>query len=417
MKTSIFTEYELSAVLENQSSKLRGDIESQSESYILNVNETEFIDYLVKEYSINPLVINADGVFISHDEKAVPIQSFGRGFYSGMKTTAKKVVVKYHLPFQGDANLLKCKPSSWIMWSTEVTVENNCICFEVPSLTDNPEEIKRTAQSTIDNILRQAESVTGEVAGFNSRLRNEAQQAFQSRKQRYLKNNDLVASLGVPVKKRNDYPKTFAIPSPQIPHSVKVGKPNVDAAGYKPEPTLDESTYTEILQVIHDVGRQFERMPSTYANKREEDLRDHFLLYLEPRFEGSATGETFNKSGKTDILLRHEGKNAFIAECKYWRGAKAYSEAITQLLSYLTWRDSKAALIVFVRNTDLSTVISQVEATTSTHPNFLGFVNEVDSTWFSYRFHVNGDPNREVKLAVLLFHFPPTTKGREGNNI
>jgi len=90
-------------------------------------------------------------------------------------------------------------------------------------------------------------------------------------------------------------------------------------------------------------------MPSTYSNKGEEDLRDHILLVLEPRFQGSATGETFNKTGKTDILLRFEGKNVFIAECKFWNGIKLFFETISQLLAYLTWRDSKAAVIIFVK--------------------------------------------------------------------
>lgn len=56
----------------------------------------------------------------------------------------------------------------------------------------------------------------------------------------------------------------------------------------------------------------FERLPSTYAGKDEETLRDHLILNLEPRFQIGTTGETFNKSGKTDILMRHEGKNIFV---------------------------------------------------------------------------------------------------------
>ena len=77
----------------------------------------------------------------------------------------------------------------------------------------------------------------------------------------------------------------------------------------------------------------------------QRTFRDHLLLYLEPRYEGSATGETFNSTGKTDILIRHENSNAFIAECKFWTGQKGYLETITQLLGYLTWRDSKAAVV------------------------------------------------------------------------
>lgn len=37
-----------------------------------------------------------------------------------------------------------------------------------------------------------------------------------------------------------------------------------------------------------------------------------------------AQGETFNKSGKTDILISEESRSAFIAECKIWRGQKKF---------------------------------------------------------------------------------------------
>jgi hypothetical protein len=46
------------------------------------------------------------------------------------------------------------------------------------------------------------------------------------------------------------------------------------------------------------------------GDKREEDLRQHFLAQLNGHFEGSATGETFNYEGKTDILIRERGRAA-----------------------------------------------------------------------------------------------------------
>ena len=82
---------------------------------------------------------------------------------------------------------------------------------------------------------------------------------------------------------------------------------------------MDEAIYREILQTIHETGKVFERLPRTYADKDEEALRDHLILELEPRFAYSTTGETFNKQGKTDILIRHEKSNLFVAECKLER--------------------------------------------------------------------------------------------------
>lgn len=215
-----------------------------------------------------------------------------------------------------------------------------------------------------------------------------------------------MASLGVPIKKRENLPQTFAVPTPATRKKISVAKPVVTEKGYRPEPTLEDSTYREILRYLHDWGKQLERMPSTYSGKSEEALRDLFLAHIEPYFEGTATGETFNKSGKTDILLRFEGKNVFVAECKRWRGQQSYLDAISQLLRYLTWRDSKAAVMMFIKNKDISSVLQTIEQATSQHPNYLGLVSKQDESWLNYRFHLNDDSNREVKLAVLLFHYP-----------
>ena len=121
---------------------------------------------------------------------------------------------------------------------------------------------------------------------------------------------------------------------------------------------------------------------------------------------GGASGEAFNKKGKTDIQIKYDSAIVFIAECKFWKGEKIFMRTIDQLLSYLTWRDTKASIIFFVRQKDFSAVLEKVRTTTNKHPNYLGFVNMGDETWFNYRFHINGDKNREVKLAIQLYHIP-----------
>ena len=58
-----------------------------------------------------------------------------------------------------------------------------------------------------------------------------------------------------------------------------------------------------------------ELSPHAFYNMGEEDLRSQFLVQLNGVFKGQASGETFNFQGKTDILIRVDGKNVFIAEC------------------------------------------------------------------------------------------------------
>src|SRR5262249_42656254 len=200
-----------------------------------------------------------------------------------------------------------------------------------------------------------------------------------------------------PVKTSADVPTTFAVPPPK--KKVLVSKPPASSAPFAPEPALDESVYHEILKIIHDTGVEIERHPSIYQGKDEEALRDNRLMVLSPHFS-SVTGETFNKAGKTDILIRHEGKNVFVAECGIWKGSKHFLGKIDQLLSYLTWRDSKTALVGFVRNKEFSMVLQNIKDTMPTHPCFVKDDGARSEAWFNYEFTLKDDPSRSVRLAV-----------------
>lgn len=51
-------------------------------------------------------------------------------------------------------------------------------------------------------------------------------------------------------------------------------------------------------------------------------------------------------------------------------------------------------------------VLETAKECISEHENYLGFVSEQDEGWYHYRFHINDDKNRDVKLSVMLFHLP-----------
>ncbi|MBN3737575.1 hypothetical protein BGV68_32240 [Burkholderia ubonensis] len=172
---------------------------------------------------------------------------------------------------------------------------------------------------------------------------------------------------------------------------------------------IHTTAYEKILECINIIGKMFERLPSTYADKEEEHLRDHILVTLGAAVLGSTTGETFNKRGKTDILVRSAagGNNEFVGECKFWRGESIYLATIDQLLDYLGWRDNKAAVILFVPNKGFSSVLKTIRDSTCNHPNFVRFVSEQDESWLNYEFKLRDDPDRVIKVAIMAYHMPP----------
>ena len=61
---------------------------------------------------------------------------------------------------------------------------------------------------------------------------------------------------------------------------------------------------------------------------------------------------------------------------------------------------------IFVRRKDFTQILEKNKKYIPQHPNYLSYVNQNDETWFNYKIHLEGDPEREVSLAVLLFHLP-----------
>lgn len=401
-----FSELDGFGVFDNRKDQALHSITSQTDDYILNVNKVEYVEHLVSEYSIQPLEIHDDQLSVSVEERMIPAEWHPNSYWVDSGKSYPKDVYTFHLPFTGDSQLLKVRASTYSMSAPRIMVVGQEIRFEIINFNQQADAIRREADNVVTQLRSQNQRLTNDLTKFNGSLEAQLNQAFDARKTQLLKKHDVTSALGIPVRKATGTPSTFSVPAKRTPAIPSKPKPEVIAKGYKPEPTLDDIIYRQILKIIHDVGKQFERLPSTYADKEEEHLRDHMLLILEPNFEGSATGETFNKKGKTDILLRHENSNVFVAELKYWHGKKSYLETITQLLSYLTWRDSKAAVVMFVPNKEFSTVLDTIGEATSEHPNHLGFVQEVEEGWYQYRFHINDDPNREVHVAVQAFHLP-----------
>jgi hypothetical protein len=129
------------------------------------------------------------------------------------------------------------------------------------------------------------------------------------------------------------------------------------------------------------------------------------LAHLNGHYSGGASGETFRRAGKTDIRIEDNKRAAFIAECKVWRGQKELAEGINQLLGYLTWRDCKAAIILFNKNiAGFTELLSKVPETCKSHPKFRKDLGVQSSGEWRYVFTSKEDDLREVTVHVFLLN-------------
>ena len=154
--------------------------------------------------------------------------------------------------------------------------------------------------------------------------------------------------------------------------------------------------------------------PTLLDSLGEENLRDLLLAALNGTYQGSANGEAFRKAGKTDISIERENRAAFIAECKMWNGAGQIPDALDQLDNYLTWRDCKTALIIFVKNKDFFAVLDKAKQALTSH-NSIRQVAEKDRNEYECTLISNANAGQIITVRVLLFNLysqPKRGKGR-----
>jgi hypothetical protein len=400
----IFAERELSHFLASIQEEIKATIRSETAEYLLNVNDDEYLQHLLDQFRLEPLQIHFDKVSASPHEEMIPAERFpGPSFIVRAGERYPKQVFRYYIPYEGTEELLKCIPNPRILWTAEVELEDGNICFEIIDFHGDAGHVRGEAERIMKPMGQQLENVKKQVNAYNEQVTNFIKEVITKRKAELQSQIGVAGSLGVPIRKSDHVPETFRIP--EVRRKV-IPKPTVPEGAGMPEPAIGDDIYQEILKVIHDTGKTFERLPNTYADKDEEALRDHLILQLEPHFEISTTGETFNKSGKTDILMRHENSNVFVAECLWWDGPKMYLEKIDQLLGYLTWRDSKTAIVCFVGRKDFSHILSEITEATRQHSCYVEPIGVKEETWHVYKFHLAGDPGRTIKVAVLAFHLP-----------
>jgi hypothetical protein len=174
---------------------------------------------------------------------------------------------------------------------------------------------------------------------------------------------------------------------------------------------MEDEEYQAALRVLSNQRNALERNPSVAAKLDEEEIRDMLLVGLNAQFEGDAGGELFNGAGKTDILIRVDDRNIFIGECKVWSGPKTMDDALGQLFGYLVWRDTKAAILLFIRNKDVTAVTDKAIGKIKEHPNHKRSpTHHCGADQYEFTMHAQGDPEREIHLTLIPFALRPTTE-------
>jgi hypothetical protein len=402
----LFTKFHWFAVDQHQRKQLIQEIDSLNGDRLLNTPVEDLCDYFESKYRIEVPVLRPDEIVVDQQETQIDVSHDSRRFIRDRSEPfyLKGIAIEVVVPFDGDAEAFNIQPSTFTLNPPSAVLHDGSLIFRIEGIDLTADEVRGSINHTISQIEGYLTTLRQNTQSLNGDVRSIALGAIESRRKKLLADRNLVGSLGFKIKERKDAPRTYVVP--EVRRKITPTLPPAGKAPFKPEPALADSDYTHILSVIQNMAHVMERSPSAFVSMDEESIRSHFLVQLNGHYEGQATGETFNYQGKTDILIRSDGKNLFVAECKFWGGSKKLTETLDQLLGYSCWRDTKVAVIIFNRNKEFSKVLEAIRETVKAHKNFKRDLGPQSETSFRYVFSHKDDSNREMTLTVLAFDVP-----------
>ena len=381
---------------------------------LLATPDQEIIDYLAETFSVScPVLRHAEGTSTEPEPAPLsaysPIPGIAFGDHGRPLRTVPGSKRTFIIPYDGDEEVFYRRPNPFRVSGQPPQVEVRpgevrITWQQADRDTPDPGQINAYVTEQVNRLQFYLDESATQLEMFNRELASRAAGLVAARKDRLKLDRDVSTKLLYPLKRRPDaaqyqFPLTRRLLAP---------RPRPSATPGRPEYELADAAFEDVLKVLRHSRNALERSPSLTARLNEEQIRFILLVSLNAVFEGLAGGEVFNHKGKTDILIRMEDTNVFVGECKIWTGPSDFTEAIDQLLGNLTWRDTKGTLLLFIRNRDVTAIISKAVKAIQEHPNHIATLPATDpGDRHDFVLHASGDPDEKLHLAFLPFALGP----------
>jgi len=397
----LFNDGQLPDYLAQKEWELYSEIDAYDQDRFLGTPEPDVIQYFLDRFHVDIPVLQEPE--IESEETQVDVRFLPNMYH--LRERSEPVYVPgtrviFSIPFEGDQHFFSIHSGAWRSSPTFGEIKGSELRFSVEFTDHSTIDLPQKLNSYLENVNWYLGNMRGVSEMWSRELTGKITTRIRNRKERLQNDRGIVLSLGIPVRRRS----TNAC-IPVVEKKIKISQPG-PTKSFIPEPALSSEIYDEILTVLQRMGEVMDRSPSAFSSMDEEALRTLFLVQLNATFELASTAETFNSNGKTDILMRVSGGNAFIAECKFWEGPRALVNAVNQLLSYVTWRDTKAAIILFSKRKKFTEVLDKAQTAAEEHLRFKRNLPYASANAFRGIYSHPDDPTREVTITTLVFDVP-----------
>src|ERR1039458_1469156 len=260
----LFNKQDIFSVVQGQTAAVKKGVQAIPANTLLNASEHDLTQALVAELRLDVPRINDEGIHIAstgetqvdvrHDPMRMVIDRSRPCLVPGTKTVIG-------VPFTGDPGFFRVQPQTYTMNPPRGELTNGEILLTYVRTDHNAEAIKQEYLRTVASIKDNLRWLTESASQFNNQLEATITSQLKARKERLLADAGMAAAIGLPMKKREGVPVTYAVPVtrrvPRIEQLIVTG-------AFTPEPALAPDEYDEILRIMKNMVHVMERSPRAF---------------------------------------------------------------------------------------------------------------------------------------------------------
>ena len=199
---------------------------------LLNSSTDELADYFSEEHAFDVPELLEDEIVADQQEVNIDVSQDERRYIrdrsSSYYITGTKVIIE--IPFAGDGGFFKVQPNPFSLSPPRGEVRQGRVIVTISGTDLGAEKVKQDVERAIADIRGCLDSHRKAAVTFNESLRPQLVQKIEQRKEKLLKDRNLVVGLGFPLKSRDGSSKTYASPSVK----KKIAPKKIPLASNKP---------------------------------------------------------------------------------------------------------------------------------------------------------------------------------------
>ena len=197
----LFSEYDLSAVLENQLNQVNDKVRAVNSVRFETSTDDLLAATVASDLVIAPAELHEDRLSVSSRDAKVDVSyDRNRAFFGPGPHYIDGLEVTYHLPFSGDPELFKCRPSRFTLNPPRAVLRPRELRFPYDSAN---RDVARTKESFDDDLTEIKEWLgrqAGQIAEYNASLEDRVRSAVIARRAELSKTQSDLEALGIPVR-------------------------------------------------------------------------------------------------------------------------------------------------------------------------------------------------------------------------